>query len=92
MTNLHDSVSTKIAGMDNHAPHKRGNPNWGKLQPHQPALPTEFELRAVELSLAPQDYVESTKLREWCLRNRNRCYIPEWLLKAWEMDVDPAFT
>jgi hypothetical protein len=71
---------------------KRGNPNWGKHQPLQPALPTEFENKTKQLGLTKQTYVDSAQLRDWCERNRNRCYIPEWLLDAWEIEVDPAIS
>lgn len=66
----------------------RGNPNWGKPVPPGPATPTEFELEAKRLGLIPGAYSTSRELREWCTRNRNRCYVPEWLLKEWRMDVD----
>jgi hypothetical protein len=28
-------------------------------------------------------------LRRWCWQNRNRFYIPEWLLEEWHITVDP---
>jgi len=34
-------------------------------------------------------YVSSDQLRRWCEHNRDRCYIPDWLLKRWGMPVDP---
>src|SRR5205823_11941273 len=37
----------------------------------------------------PDRYVLSDELRSWCQRNRNRCYIPEWLLDKWGIPVDP---
>jgi hypothetical protein len=69
-------------------PNKRGNPNWGR--PMLPALVlcTEFEMQVRHLQLAPEGYVFSDQLRIWCERNRNRCYIPEWLLKAWNMSIN----
>jgi hypothetical protein len=69
---------------------KRGNPNWYKPWPTQlgPPLATEFEMRVRQLNLTSQTLVTSTALRTWCERNRNRCYIPEWLLKAWGIPVD----
>jgi hypothetical protein len=69
---------------------KRGNPNWGKpaLGPFPPALPTEFETEVKRLRLTKQRYTRSAKLRDWCERNRNRIYIPEWLLDAWGIVVD----
>jgi hypothetical protein len=68
---------------------KRGNPNWGQPARVAPAIPTEFEMRANQLRLTPETYVDSEELRCWCERNRNRCYIPEWLLDAWDLPVDP---
>ena len=71
---------------------KRGNPNWGR--PMQPAsvLCTEFEMQVRQLHLIPEHYVVSTELRKWCKENRNRYYIPEWLLDAWDIRVDPYFS
>ena len=60
--------------------------------PSSPALPTAFEVQARELRLIPETYVYSSELRCWCEQNRNRYYIPEWLLNAWDMSVDPDLT
>jgi hypothetical protein len=68
---------------------KRGNPNWGRPIPSAPALPTEFELLVKHLQLTAEMYNSSTKLHTWCERNRNRCYVPEWLLDEWHITVDP---
>jgi hypothetical protein len=54
------------------------------MLPYQ-AVATEFELAAEHLHLAPDNYLSSIQLREWCKRNKNRCYIPEWLLKEWAL-------
>ena len=67
---------------------KRGNANWGKVGPFPPALPTEFEIEVKRLQLTKQMYVRSSELRRWCERNRNRIYVPEWLLNAWGIQVD----
>jgi hypothetical protein len=69
---------------------KRGNPNWGRPMP--PALATEFELRVRRLQLTPEMYTSSVELRLWCQQNRNRIYIPEWLLKEWDITVDLGFS
>jgi hypothetical protein len=69
--------------------HKRGNPNWGRPMPPTPVLPTEFELKVRHLHLAADAYAASTELRRWCWQNRNRFYIPEWLLEKWHITVDP---
>ncbi len=45
-----------------------------------------------QLQLTPETYVFSDRLRSWCERNRNRFYIPEWLLDAWDIRVDPYFS
>ncbi|HYA22635.1 MAG TPA: hypothetical protein VEF05_00655 [Terriglobales bacterium] len=68
---------------------KRGNPNWGKPGPVSvPYIVTEFETEVRQLKLQRQDYERSAQLRHWCERNRNRVYVPEWLLDAWKMTVD----
>jgi hypothetical protein len=68
---------------------KRGNPNWGRPIRHAPVLATEFELQIRQLRLTEESYVFSAELKSWCERNRNRFYIPEWLLEAWGIRVDP---
>jgi hypothetical protein len=70
---------------------KRGNPNWGRPMPPAPALATEFELRVRRLQLTPGTYASSVELRTWCKQNRNRIYIPEWVLKEWDITVDLGF-
>jgi hypothetical protein len=71
---------------------RRGNPNWGRPIPLGPAIATEFELQVKQLRLTPETYVLSVELRRWCLQNRNRYYIPEWLLDAWNIHVNPEFS
>ena len=68
---------------------KRGNPNWGKPMEAAPDVPTAFEVQVRQLGLTEQTCVGSEQLRQWCQRNKDRCYIPEWLLERWEMSVDP---
>ena len=74
------------------ATRKRGNPNWGPVLPPAPALATEFELRVRQLRLTPEMYTSSIELRTWCEHNRNRFYVPEWLLEEWSITVDPTFS
>ena len=69
-------------------PNKRGNPNWGRLMPPASILRTEFELQVRQLRLTVETCVFSAELRRWCERNRNRFYIPEWLLDEWGFSVD----
>ena len=45
-----------------------------------------------ELGLTPEVYAASRELKHWCERNRNRVYIPEWLLKKWDISVDLNFS
>jgi hypothetical protein len=55
------------------------------------ALSTEFELWVRHLQLTAEAYTSSRELRAWCERNRNRLYVPEWLLKEWGITVDLTF-
>ena len=71
---------------------KRGNPNWGRPISPLLALPTEFEMRVRQLQLTAETYTSSRQLRAWCEVNRNRFYVPEWLLKEWGIAVDAAFS
>ena len=67
---------------------KRGNPNWGLPMRSAPAVATAFEVEVRQLHLTAEQYVVSAELRSWCERNRNRFYIPEWLLDEWGFRVD----
>ncbi|SPF36633.1 conserved hypothetical protein [Candidatus Sulfotelmatobacter kueseliae] len=71
---------------------KRGNPNWGRPIPCAPALATEFELQVMRLKLTAEMYASSRELHIWCQQNRNRIYVPEWLLKKWGIPVDAIFS
>ena len=52
---------------------RRGNPNWGKPEPIGPVVPTvtSFEQVVKEYKLTPDQYIRSTRLREWARRNKN---------------------
>ena len=71
--------------------HRRGNPNWGRPLACPPASPTEFEIMVRRLRLMPGKYAASGELRRWCQSNRNRRYVPEWLLEEWSMDVEIGY-
>lgn len=74
------------------AKRRRGNPNWGKPpQPLRPLL-TEFEIQVGRLRLSKTEYAASTQLRHWCEDNRNRRYVPEWLLRNWGLTVEDVFS
>jgi hypothetical protein len=64
--------------------------NWasGRSSRIPSAMPTAFETRAHELRLTAPTYLESQELRRWCKDNRNKCYIPEWLLKEWGISIN----
>src|SRR5262249_9762217 len=68
---------------------RRGNRDWRPTIPLGPIHPTEFELQVRKLRLTPETYISSDELRTWCLQNRNRFYIPEWLLDVWDIPVNP---
>lgn len=71
--------------------HGRGNPNWGQPPQHLPVLPTEFEIEVERLGLTKPEYVSSAALKRWCEHNRNRFYVPEWLLAVWRIEVESIF-
>ncbi len=68
---------------------RRGNPNWGKPD-WGPVVPvvTEFEKTVEEYKLTPDQYLQSSQLREWARRNKNSKYIPEPLLEAWGFEIE----
>ena len=70
---------------------RRGNPNWGKFILPIPAIATQFELQVKQLGLTKQTYTTSARLRVWCEDNKNRYYIPEWLLGEWGITVDAFY-
>ena len=51
---------------------RRGNPNWGKPEPIGPIVPTVtvFEQVVKEYNLTPDQYLRSTRLREWARLNK----------------------
>ena len=55
-------------------------------------VPTQFEMQVERLGLSKAQYVASPQLKRWCEHNRNRCYVPEWLLEAWGIEVEMAFS
>ncbi len=72
---------TERTGVSSEAMSRRGNPNWGQPLPGLPAVPTEFEMQVKRLGLTKPEYIASDELRRWCEHNRNRVYVPEWLLE-----------
>jgi len=70
---------------------RQGNPNWGKPPVPAPFLPTGFEQQVENLGLRPGEYQNSPELRNWCRRNANQHYVPEYLLKLWEIEIDDSW-
>jgi hypothetical protein len=66
----------------------RGNPDWGKPLKVRPAMAGKFEIEVRLLGLTLETCAASHELRRWCEHNKNRCYIPEWLLKHWDIHVN----
>ena len=60
----------------------------GRFRPLQLLLPSS-KRKSDDLGLTKQTCTGSVALRYWCERNKNRCYIPEWLLEEWGIAVDP---
>lgn len=65
---------------------------WNSAQRSEtsPTAPSAFERYTQQLGLSIEDYASSTELREWCRENKQRCYIPEWLLKHWRIGVQDS--
>jgi hypothetical protein len=66
----------------------RGNPTWVKPLPALLVILTVFEMQVERLGLSRAQYGASPQLKRWCDRNRNRVYVPEWLLAEWGMQVE----
>jgi hypothetical protein len=49
--------------------------------------PSEFEKVVARLGLKEQAWVTSERLKRWASLNRSRRYVPESLLKAWNLEV-----
>lgn len=47
-----------------------------------PSAASSFEDVVQELNLAPDQYVNSSKLRDWVLRHKDEKYVPSEVLKA----------
>ena len=64
--------------------------HWASGRPaeNEPQGPTGFEEELVRLGLDEHSCVASNELRRWCERNKDRYYIPEWLLKEWGISVN----
>jgi hypothetical protein len=71
---------------------RRGNPNWHKKTVDSVLeKPTEFDDVVRELGLSESEYDHNPKLVKWIRANRNRRYVPEWLLTELGIEVDVKF-
>ncbi len=70
--------------------HNFRKPNWasGGTGEIRRQGPTEFEGQVRRLGLDEHTCAASRELKRWCECNKDRYYIPEWLLKQWAMSVD----
>jgi hypothetical protein len=70
--------------------HRRINTGFthGIAPKTRPSSASAFEVEMRQLGLTMQTCLYSRQLREWCRRNKNHVYIPEWLLNQWQMSVD----
>ena len=49
-------------------------------------------MQVKRIGLTKPEYIASAELKHWCERNRNRVYIPEWLLESWGLQVESIFS
>jgi hypothetical protein len=65
------------------------NPDFARgTSPAPQRRSTSFEEEVRRLGLHEGEYAMSRELREWCRLNASRCYVPEWLLKQWDLDIE----
>lgn len=67
---------------------RRGNPNWGKPEIAVVPTITEFQRVTHDFKLTPDQYIHSSRLREWARQNKNSKFIPEPLLEAWGFEIE----
>jgi hypothetical protein len=67
---------------------RRGNPNWGKPEiPVAPATLSAFESFVKSLRLSPEQYVNSSQLREWVRKNKDHKFVPQAVLEAFGFEA-----
>jgi hypothetical protein len=75
--------------MEREAMNKSAQRRWssGTYVDPVPDGPTEFDLRVKRLGLAnsPEKWPTSPALRKFVKSNKNRIYVPEWLLQEMNM-------
>lgn len=50
-------------------------------------LPSSFDEVVRVLNLSPEEYLDSARLRDWVLRNKDQKYVPSELLKAFGFEA-----
>ena len=67
---------------------RRGNPHWGKAGSMATINGTSaFDSMVKSLGLSPEQYEDSTTLRNWVNKNKDHKYVPPELLQAWGLAV-----
>ena len=67
---------------------RRGNPNWGKAQCFlPPGTGSAFDSLVKSLGLSPEQYEDSSTLKNWVCKNKDHKYVPVELLEAWGLAV-----
>ena len=83
----HQQEQRKAQTAGQAATNTRGSTSAEAIGPIVPTI-TEFEQVVREYKLSPDQYLRSTRLREWARRNKNSKYIPEPLLEAWGFEIE----
>ena len=47
-------------------------------------------MQVKRMGLTKPEYIASAELKYWC--ERNRVYVPEWLLETWGIQVESIFS
>jgi len=81
-------ISNTDDHLRNHGFLYAGQEGW-RLSPAYDLNPQPTDIKP---QLTAGTYTSSRQLRAWCERNRNRCYVPEWLLGEWGITVDFNFS
>ena len=59
---------------------------WGAATP-PPVGPSAFEKLAARLAVKERDWPKSEPLSKWASKHRNNRYVPEALLKHWNLSL-----
>ena len=62
-------------------------PDWSKPSPKLPEGPCAIEQFAGELGIERGDWAQSEQMRAWCAREKDRRYVPTFLLEHFQLVV-----